>query len=162
MHGGVRRFSPASNRTLSGLNVERTSANSAKNTRMVRIVRPTRAFRCRRTLRSVSRQRLAGFALVSVSGESSTGGAAAVIGWASRRPDPWIEVRVADIDEQVDEEESDCDDDREAFDDREIVALDRLEHGLPDAGQVEDGLRENRPGQEAANLQTDDRDYWEH
>src|SRR3954451_20602447 len=114
MHGGLSRFTPCENSTLSGSYEARTSAKIAQISNPPRISRPIRALRWRRTLPSVSSQRPP----VAVCAGSTRRSADAVVlvMRSSFRSQPRVEEGVADVDDQVDDQEDDRDHQDEPLD----------------------------------------------
>ena len=70
--------------------------------------------------------------------------------------DPRVEEPVGQVDDEVHEHVQHGNDQGEALDDHVVAAGDRLVDRPADAGQVEDRLGEDGPGQEPAQLQADD------
>src|SRR5512140_233188 len=159
---GARRGRAGSSMPRSGWvgsNGAMTPAKIAMRTRKARAVRPTIAERCRRMFRSVSRSRLTGFWFASGSAISTANGSACrVIGRPSCEPDPRVQERVRDVDDQVHHDVDDRDDDDHALDDDVVATLDRLRDRPPDSRKVEDRLREHGPGEKAAEREPDHRD----
>src|SRR3990172_1385499 len=80
---------------------------------------------------------------------------------ASVIADPWIEIGVDQIDEQVDHDEDDRDEKYPGLDDRVVPLIDPVEDQPADAGHAEDLLDHDRPAQQVADLDPlnrDDRD----
>src|SRR4029079_16703924 len=143
-HGPDRLTTPSStpSRTWFGSWVAMNGAKIAMSTSRMRIVIPTTAERWRRTLPSVSRQRLLGRAAASGSPVRDPAAAGALTGrpLASSRPDPRVEIPVGHVDDQVRGQVDHGDDQGEALDDHVVAAGDRLHEGSPDPGGGEAGL----------------------
>src|SRR6267143_553417 len=133
MHGAARFVTPGStfSRPASGSNGAIWAAKMAQNTSRPRIVSPTTADRCRRTLASVSRLRLAAGAEASGSTRPTVVAEELTTGAPSRRPDPRVEVAVRDVDDEVHRHVGHGDDQGEALDHDIVAAGDGLEHGPP-------------------------------
>src|ERR671919_1872230 len=80
----------------------------------------------------------------------------------SAHPDARIEEGVRDVDEQVHEDEDDRNEEDSALENRVVAVLDRLREPRPHAGDGENGLGEDRTGEEQPGLEPDDRDDREH
>src|SRR6187431_2763059 len=75
----------------------------------------------------------------------------------SAHPDPRIEVRVRDVDDEVHEDEDEGHEEDPALEDGVVAVLDRACEPRPHPGDGEDRLREDRPREQEARLQADDR-----
>ena len=75
--------------------------------------------------------------------------AAARRSW-SRHADPWVEDRVTDVNEEIDDDVDDRDEQRDALDHDVVASVDRVEDGLADPREVEDRLRQDGARQERA------------
>src|ERR687895_173918 len=82
--------------------------------------------------------------------------------YTSAHPDARVEEGVRDVDEQVHEHEDDRDEKDSALENRVVAVLDRLREPRAHAGDREDGLGEDRAGEEEPGLEPDDRDDREH
>ena len=71
--------------------------------------------------------------------------------------DPWVEDRVTDVNEEIDDDVGDRDEQRDALDHDVVASVDRVEDGLADPREVEDRLRQDGARQERAEGQADDR-----
>src|SRR3954465_8423768 len=75
-----------------------------------------------------------------------------------RHPDARVEVRVCDVDEQVDDHVPDGRDEDHALDQRIVALLHRLDRQAPEAGDHEDLLGDHRARDQRAELESHHRD----
>src|SRR5215203_6972398 len=73
-------------------------------------------------------------------------------------PDPWVEECVHDVHHEVHEDDGERRDQDGALHDRQVALLDRVVGEAPDAGDVEDGLREDRAAEQDAQVEAEDGD----
>src|SRR5690349_8915409 len=90
-------------------------------------------------------------------GSPPSGGGIAVTTRRSRELHLRVEVRVADVDDEVDEHEDHCGHEHDALDHRQVLGADRLEHVAPDPRQREDLLDDERAAEQVRELDPDDR-----
>src|SRR3954451_1358724 len=113
--------------------------------------RSPRPSRCARSRRSLTRD-----------GSGGRGPRSATSGSGAAIPDPWVEYRVRDVDEQVAGHGDEREDQRDPLDERQVVAPDAGQQVVPDALHLEDGLDDGRRADQPAQVQPDDRDEGEH
>src|SRR5215203_3356486 len=131
-----------------------TGANTAApmNTTMHTTPNIAGLLRSRRRNASDHRPRLARRSARGV-GPTVVAGAVIDLPPRSRVPDPRVEVRVADVHQEVHHEEDQREDEDRGLDDEVVAVADRLHHVPPDAVPREHRLGEDGAGEEAADLE---------
>src|SRR5919108_5846419 len=113
---------------------------------------PAIADRFFRSLRSASRP-----GLRTGSAASAGGSVWVAVTAMSGEPDPRVDHRVEEVDQQVDEDEGRGHDQHAAADERVVARVDRLDGEAAEPRPGEDRFGEDRPAEEEAELQPDDR-----
>src|SRR5438067_2283869 len=73
-------------------------------------------------------------------------------------PDPWVEPAVGQVDQEIDQDDGGGQDEDGGLDDWVVAVDDRLDREQADARPGEDGLDDDRPAEDVAKLEADDRD----
>src|SRR5215212_7429989 len=136
-----------------------TGANTATRTATTRTTRPVSASGARSSRRST---RLRRGALTPVGGRSATAASTVVMLAPSRRfsgdADAWVDDRVEQVHEQVDDDVRRRRHQHDSLDHRVVALEDRVDRQLAEAGQTEDPFGDDGAGDQRAELQADDRD----
>src|SRR5215207_8960891 len=97
--------------------------------------------------------------LDSVRPSASSCVSAPTTAWTSDIAHPRVQDAVQEVDEQVDQDERDERQGRQQDHDTTLLQLDRLEHELPEPGQVENALGEDRATEHACHVDPDEGDH---
>src|SRR6188768_1287281 len=112
----------------------------------------------KRTIPSSARPKIAtGFATKSATirrkGVSPALAAAIASAFCFRQPDPWIERRIQDVDQEVDDDDDRHDDEQVGDDHRPVEDADRVDQELAHARPGEDALGDDGESDQEAELQ---------